>query len=96
MKLGWWNKKVKFWSTDLSVATTTSLIGGAVGILVSSTKVLEDFIGLGTYIGLLAVLWGVRSGAGILGEKSNMISVGRLCLLAVPCVLFMVLLIIFR
>lgn len=96
MKFGWLNKKVKFWSTDLSIATSISLIGAMVATLVSSTKVLEGFIGWGTYIGVLAILWGARSGAVILGKKSNMISVGRLCLLVLPCVLLMVLLIIFR
>lgn len=90
-----YSKKVKFWSDDLNVATGVALIGFVITMIVSSTKFLKDFVGLGTYIACLIVLWGALSGFKIMAGKPNTIALGKMIFLIIPCILFMIVIIIF-
>ncbi len=98
MKLGWWNKKVKFWSTDYKLVIWTGVFSVGVAVLVSVLDMLEGFplprwvLPWGLYIGILATIWSVRSALVTLDKKPETILVGKLLLSAVSCLLLMVLL----
>ena len=88
-------KKFKFWSDDFNVATGAALIGLVIASAASTTEFLKRFMGLGIYIGCLIVIWGALSGAKIMDSKPNTISFGKMLVLSSPCILFMILIIIF-
>lgn len=78
----------------MNVATGVAFIGLILAMIVSSTEFLKDFEGLGTYIACLIVLWGALSGFKIMGGKPKTISLGKLLALVIPCIVFMIFMVI--